>query len=121
MRHSPRCSITVIAATLLAAGWVAALLARLEGPLSAASVSSPRAAQIRLQSAPPAGQKPATGPQAAATYIGDAAGIDCHDDQKKLLQHDDGGARITRDRRRPTAGACHGPASVHADDPSIAD
>jgi hypothetical protein len=123
MRHSRRCSITVIAATLLAAGWVAALLARSEGPPSAASVSEPRAAQTPASKpAPPAGQKPATGPQAAATYIGDAACIDCHDDQKKSYFNTMHGR--TDHARSPASNrgceTCHGPASVHADDPSIA-
>ena len=106
MQLSRRGSITVIAATLLAAGWVAALLARSEGPPSATSVSDTRAAQTPASKpAPPAGQKPGPGPQAAATYIGDAACIDCHDDQKKSYFNTmHGRVPITRDRRRPNHG-----------------
>ena len=123
MRHSRRCSITVIAATLLAAGWVAALLARSEGPPPATSVSETRAAQTPASKpAPPAGQNPAAGPQAAATYIGDTACIDCHDDQKKSYFNTMHGR--TDHARSPASNrgceTCHGPASVHADDPSIA-
>ena len=54
--------------TLLGAGWVAALLARSEGPPPATSVSETRAAQTPASKpAAPAGQNPAAGPQAAAT------------------------------------------------------
>ena len=107
MRHSRRCSITVIAAILLAAGWVAALLARSEGPPSAASVSEPRAAQT-----PASKPAPARGPE-AGTRPASRSHLHRRRRLHRLPRRSERratstrctGVPITRDRRRPTAGA----------------
>ena len=66
MRHSRRCSIAVIAAILLAAGWVAALLAAIGGATVAGEhVRASRGTDSRLQACtargPEAGDWPASG------------------------------------------------------------
>jgi DmsE family decaheme c-type cytochrome len=72
----------------------------------------------------PPGQKAvsAPSPQSAATSIGDKACIDCHEDQKKSYVNTMHGR--ADHVRAPAAGkgceACHGPGSVHAEDPTVA-
>jgi DmsE family decaheme c-type cytochrome len=125
-----------VAAALLGTGLVTALVARSETPSPAprTRVAGASFAGAARQAAPPAGQKQgapspapkttATPPQpaGAATYVGDAVCIDCHTDQKKSYQNTLHGRQANP--RSPAANrgceTCHGPGSIHADDPTSA-
>jgi DmsE family decaheme c-type cytochrome len=109
--------ITLTAAILLAASWVTAVIA-----WSAYAGPSVAAFQATQSPAPARPAPAAVSAQAGATYIGDAACLECHSDQKKTYVNSMHGR--AGHPRSPAAArgceSCHGPASVHADDPSIA-
>jgi len=117
-----RMSVATVGAILLAAGWATAVAVRAaaapgpQRPVEGIIVptrAEPATARPRPQSPAPPGQQPA-----GAGYIGDAACLDCHDEQKK------GYADTMHGRpehpRAPAAKVgcetCHGPGGKHAEE-----
>jgi DmsE family decaheme c-type cytochrome len=119
MHHPPRCRAAAIAGAVLFAAWATAFVAR---TTAVAAEPGPIAQSKQQPPAQPASPPTAAQPQAGATFVGTDTCLGCHDDQKKGYADT---AHGRADHPRSPASArgcesCHGPGSVHVDDPSIA-
>lgn len=120
-RLAARPASLVVSAALVWLGTVVSIRARAEAP---APVAAEAALEDFLQApaspppTPAAAQAPAA-PQGPATYVGNESCLGCHDDQRVGYERMPHGQ--ASDPRSPAAvhgcETCHGPGSLHADDP----